>query len=99
MDTTYRTIARSKYRPAPGTRARRETDWTVMSNETLKFALDNASLHYSPCEVDIMNEIQKRVVNNTWLDIDQPVQTIADDVPAIFYIFPFSLLWSQRPRR
>jgi hypothetical protein len=97
MDTTF--TARSKYRPAPGTQARRETDWTVMSNETLKFALDNASLHNSPYEIEIMREIQKRIERGAWLDIDQHVPIHAPDVPGIFYVFPFSLLWRQHSRK
>lgn len=96
MDTY--TIARSQYRPAPGTQARRQTDWTVMSNEALKFAYDLVSLHEGSQEVEIMNEIAKRIERGTWLQLDSPVPTMADNVPALFHIFPFSLLWSQRPR-
>jgi hypothetical protein len=96
MDTY--TIARSKYRPAPGTQARHKTDFTVMSNEALKFAYDVVSLHDGLQEGDIMNEIAKRIDRGTWIQLDTPIPTMADNVPALFHIFPFSLLWSQRPR-
>jgi len=77
----------------------RRTDWAVMSNDELIFALDILSLHYSPFEVDCMNEIERRIDRGAWIDIDQPVPVIAPTVPALFYVWPFSLLWSQRSRR
>lgn len=97
MDTTY-TITRSKYRPAPGTQAR-QTDFTVMSNEALKFAFDLVSLHEGPQEADIMNEIAKRIERGTWLDLDKHVPIYAPTVPRIFYFWPFSLLWHQRSQK
>lgn len=98
MDTTYE-IARTKLRPAPSRKTyRQNTDWSKMSNDDLKFALDILSLHYSPFEVDCMNEIQKRIERGAWLEIDSPVLTMSDNVPALFHVFPFSLLWKQRPR-
>jgi hypothetical protein len=97
MDTVYTGAQR---RPAPTNERtfRQNTDWTLLSNEQLKFALDVLSLHHSPFEVDAANEIMRRIERDQWLDIDLPVPTIAPSVPAIFYYWPFSLLWSQRPR-
>lgn len=87
------------YKPAPGTTlARRETDWSKLSNNDLKFALDTLSLHQSPFEVDAMNEIEKRIMAGTWLDIDSPPPPLTEDMPKWLKMFPFSLLWSQRPR-
>ena len=98
MDTTY-ALDRSKYRPAPSRQTyRQNTDWSQMSNDELIFALNILSLHYSPYEVECMTEIQKRIERGAWIQIDSPVPTIAPYMPAIFYIFPFSLLWSQRKR-
>ena len=78
---------------------RQNTNWKIMSNDELKFALDTLSLHHSPFEVDVMNEIESRIMAGKWIDINQPVATMAQDVPALFYIFPFSLLWKQRPQK
>ena len=78
--------------------ARRSAEWTQMSNDDLKFALDLLSLHHSPFEVDAANEIEKRIMAGTWLDVDQAPPTHADDIPWIFYVWPFRLLWKQRPR-
>jgi len=85
-------------RPAPNTSAsRRAADWSLISNENLKFALDTLSLHHSPFEVDAMNEIQKRIMAGTWLDLEKSPPPL-ENIPKWLKIFPFSLLWSQRPR-
>jgi hypothetical protein len=82
--------------PAPNTSgARRQTDWSKLSNENLKFALDLLSLHRSPFEVDVANEIQERIDAGTWLDLEKPPPTFSAAVPAWLSIFPFSLLWRQ----
>jgi hypothetical protein len=88
-------------RPGPTKRKswRKNTDWSKLSNDDLKFALDVLSLHYSPFEVDAANEIERRIVAGTWLQLDSPVPTMAPGMPGLFYIWPFSLLWSQRPKR
>lgn len=52
--------------------ARRQTDWTKLSNENLKFMLDLLSLHFSPFEVDCANEVQRRIVAGIWLDMEKP---------------------------
>jgi hypothetical protein len=83
-------------RPAPGTtEARRETDWRKLSNENLKFALDTLSLHHSPFEYQVANEIERRIQAGQWLDADQPTPPFTSDVPAWLHWFPFSLLWKQ----
>ena len=79
------------------TEARRQTDWTKFSNEDLKFAYDLLALHNSPFEVDAMNEIARRVTVDVWLDLESPPPLI-HNVPKLFYIFPFSLLWRQNRR-
>lgn len=83
-------------RPAPNTSAfRRSTDWTKLSNENLKFALDTLSLHQSPFEVEVANEISRRIDAGTWLDLDAP-PPLTHNVPRWLEIFPFSLLWHQK---
>jgi len=97
MNTTYENLS-SKIKPAPNTSlARRVTPWEDMSNENLKFTYDLLSLHSSPYEIDAMNEIQRRVVAGIWLDLEKPPPPL-NNVPGWLKIFPFSLLWSQRPR-
>jgi hypothetical protein len=64
-----------------------------MDNETLKFALDVLSLHYSQYEVDCMNEIQKRITRGEWLDVDKSILAKAD-MPGWLYVWTFCLLWS-----
>ena len=98
MQTT-KTLERSSRYKTVQISIRQNTDWSVMSNDELKFALDVLSLHYSPFEVDCANEIEKRIMAGTWIDINQPVATMAQDVPALFHVWPFSLLWKQRPRK
>jgi hypothetical protein len=96
MDT-IQNLAR-KYKPAPGTSlARRETDWTKLTNENLKFAYDLLSLHHSPFEVEAMNEIQERIMAGTWLDLDNPPPPL-ENMPKWLKMYPFSLLWHQRPK-
>ena len=57
----------------PGTsEARRKTDWSRLSNQGLKFTFDLLSLHQSPFEVEAMNEIQKRILAGSWLNLDNP---------------------------
>jgi hypothetical protein len=51
-------------------RSRRSTPWTIMPNENLKFALDLLSLHHSPHEIEVANEIQKRIVEGRWMNLD-----------------------------
>jgi hypothetical protein len=88
----------SKIKPAPNTSlARRATPWHLMSNESLKFALDTLSLHHSPWEVDAMNEVQRRIVAGTWLDLENPPPPL-ENMPKWLKMYPFSLLWHQRPR-
>jgi hypothetical protein len=67
----------------------------MMSNENLKFSLDVLSLHQSPYEVDCMNEIQKRIVEGRWIDLEQPPPSRSEAVPAWLKVYPFSLLWKQ----
>jgi hypothetical protein len=74
---------------------RRSTPWAMMSNENLKFSLDVLSLHHSPYEVDCMNEIQKRIVEGRWLDLEKPPPSRSEAVPAWLKVYPFSLLWKQ----
>lgn len=82
--------------PRPGTSDfRRATDFTKMSNENLKFALDLLSLHYSPWEIQAAGEVQRRIEAGTWLDLEKPPPLI-HNVPAWLEMFPFSLLWHQK---
>ena len=86
------------YKPAPNTSAaRRLTDWTKLSNENLKFSYDVLSLHQSPFEVEVANEIERRIMVGTWLDLEKPPPPL-ENMPKWLKIYPFSLLWHQRPR-
>jgi len=88
----------SQVKPAPNTSiSRRQTDWTKLTNENLKFALDTLSLHHSPFEVDAMNEVQRRIVASTWIDLENPPPPL-ENIPKWLKMYPFRLLWSQRPR-
>ena len=51
-------------------RSRRSTPWAIMSNEKIKFALDLLSLHQSPNEIEVANEISKRIEAGTWLNLE-----------------------------
>ncbi len=96
MQNTFENLS-SIIKPAPNTSlARRATPWHLMSNESLKFALDVLSLHHSPFEVEAMNEIQSRIVSGTWLDLEKPPPPL-QNIPFWLKIYPFSLLWKQRP--
>lgn len=87
-----------RYKPAPNTSmARRATDWSVMSNKALKFALDKLELHHSPYVGDVLNEIQQRAARGAWLDLEDHTPTTDNNVPGWLRVFPFCLLWKQRP--
>lgn len=97
MTTTIQNLER-KYKPAPGTTlARREIDWTKTSNENLKFALDVLELHHNPEVSEVLFEIQTRICEGRWLDTENPPPPLAN-MPFWLKIYPFSLLWKQRPR-
>lgn len=85
----------SKIKPAPNTSAaRRVIDWTLFSNDNLKFAYDLLALHYSPYEVEAMNEIARRIEAGTWLDLDSPPPPL-ENLPHWLKVWPFCLLWKQ----
>jgi len=89
----------STIKPAPNTSlARRSTDWTKLTNDNLKFALDILSLHHSPFEPEVANEIQRRIVAGTWLDLENPPPPL-ENIPYWLKIYPFRLLWKQGSRR
>ena len=88
----------SRFRPAPNTsEARRQTDWTKLSNDDLKFSLDLLSLHHSPYEVDAVNEIERRITLGIWLDMSSAPPPL-ENMPVWLKIWPFCLLWKQRPK-
>lgn len=96
MQTTLKNLGIVRPAPRPGTSdARRQTDWSLLTNDNLKFALDTLSLHQSPYEVDAMKEIQKRIEAGTWLDLGAAPPLI-HNVPKWLEMFPFSLLWHQK---
>lgn len=93
MENVYQNLA---YKPAPNTSgARRKTDWGKLSNDNLKFALDLLSLHNSPYEIEVANEISKRIDAGEWMDIENSVPVNSSEVPAWLKVFPFTLLWRQ----
>ncbi len=96
MQTTVKDLGIFRPAPRPGTSdARRQTDWSKLDNDNLKFAYDLLALHQSPFEVDAMNEIEKRISAGTWLDLDAPPPLI-HSVPKWLTVFPFTLLWHQK---
>jgi len=87
-----------KFHTAPTpTEARRLVDWTKASNDNLKFALDVLELHHNPAAADVLYEIQRRVSVGQWMDIDTPPPPL-HNLPFFLTIWPFKLLWRQRPR-
>lgn len=93
MNTTYEPV---KLRPAP-TGKTPFVDWASMSNDTLKTTLELLSRHSSPFEVDAANEIQRRIVSGSWIVPETPPPPF-ENLPRWLKMFPFSLLWSQRPK-
>jgi hypothetical protein len=93
---TIQNLARV-YKPAPGTtQARREIDWTKLSNDDLRFALNTLSLHQSPFEVDVANEITRRIANGLWVDILNPPPPL-HNIPIWLSKWLPRSLWRQRP--
>jgi hypothetical protein len=84
--------------PRHNSSSRQVVKWSDLSNENLKFSLDLLSLHQSPYEVEVANEITRRIEAGIWLDMDKTPPPLAPDVPKWLKTWPFSLLWSQRPR-
>ena len=74
----------------------RKVDFAGMSNDDLKFALDDLSAQNSVHEIDVLREIEKRIGRGVWLDLDAPPPSV-NDVPGWLKVFPFCLLWKQRP--
>ena len=86
------------YRPAPdSTEARRSTPWHLMDNNTLIYAYNLLALHQSPFLNEVMDEVNNRMDDKQWIDIDNPPPLLGD-VPRIFHYWPFSLLWRQKSR-
>lgn len=82
--------------PAPTpTEKRRATDWTKLSNKQLRFAMELLSMHYSPFEVEVANEISRRIVSGEW---DNHSPALVENLPKWLKKWPFRLLWRQRPR-
>ena len=78
--------------------SRQVIKWSDLSNENLKFTLDLLSLHQSHYEIEVANEIERRIQAGQWLDLEKTPPPLASDVPKWLKTWPFSLLWSQRPR-
>lgn len=97
MDYLYFDV---KVRPAPSGKAtqRQVTDFKRMSNESLKFTLDLLYQHDSPYLPAALAEVAERIERGAWLDIESHPPCNHDDVPAWLKVWPFKLLWSQRPR-
>lgn len=86
----------AKYKPAPYTSAaRRETDWSRMTNKALAYALTQLELHHSPYVNDVLSEIQQRASKGIWLDLEKPPPPL-HNMPIWLTIWPFCLLWRQR---
>jgi hypothetical protein len=79
------------------TEMRRRVDWTKVSNDNLKFALDVLELHHNPEVSEVLFEIQRRACLGQWLDIENPPPPL-HNLPFFLTIWPFKLLWKQRPR-
>jgi hypothetical protein len=77
---------------------RQEVQWREMANENLKFTLDLLYLHHSPFVGEALSEVIRRIDRGCWLDIETPPPP-RESLPKWLKVFPFSLLWSQRPRK
>jgi len=80
------------------TEARRDVDWSRLSNERLMWAHNLLEAHHNYgylCEV--LTEIRIRSEAGTWLDQDQPPPPL-HDLPQLLTVWPFSLLHKQRAR-
>jgi hypothetical protein len=75
---------------------RQDTDFASMDNQTLKFTVDLLYLHNSDYLESAMSEIISRIENDEWLDLNAAPPT-QENLPAWLKIFPFNLLWKQRP--
>jgi len=86
----------ARYKPAPNTsESRREVDWSKLSNENLKFALDTLELHHSPFVDAVLGEIQQRAARGVWLDIDQAPPPL-HNVPIWLVKWLPRSLWRQK---
>ena len=74
--------------------ARRQVEWSKISNNDLKFLYDQLALHHSPREAEAMNEIERRIVQGTWLDLDSS-PPLLENIPAWLKKWPFCLFWKQ----
>ena len=86
----------TEYHPAPTpTETRRMTDWKRMTNKQLRFAMELLSSHNSPFEIEVANEISRRIVAGKW---DNLSPTPIENLPQWLKKWPFRLLWRQRGR-
>lgn len=86
--------------------SRGEVDWHTLSDEDLMLAyllVDDANLvqalHGEVFDAATVKEIQDEILSRPQLLdtlAEQTPVTHAEDVPAIFHVWPFSLLWKQR---
>jgi hypothetical protein len=86
-----------RLRPAPRPDKEQYVNWQAMSNETLWQALQLLSSHSSPFEVQAANEIQRRIIEGSWIVPSTPPPPV-ENLPRWLKMWPFRLLWSQRPR-
>jgi hypothetical protein len=68
-----------------------------MSNNALKYALDVLTLHDSPQIGEVLNEIMQRIEQGQWMDTNESI-VATENLPAWIKVWPFCLLWKQRPR-
>jgi len=87
------------YRKAPSFRTddRRNTDWSLMTSETLWFAYQLLSLHQSPFIGMLLDEIDRRETLGNAIDLDNPPPPL-ENMPKWLKSFPFTLLWTRRYR-
>jgi hypothetical protein len=93
MQTEFKPV---KLRPAP-TGKTPYVEWEKMSNENLRLTYLLLADHQSPFEVEAANEIQRRIVLGTWIVPETPPPP-KENLPFLLKMFPFRLLWSQRPK-
>lgn len=96
-DLIFLDVHKELSEPWPTT-ARGEVLWGEMSNEDLKFAFDLLALEESALEVQALGEIARRIDAGTWLDLEDSPPPL-EDLPQWLKMWPFRLLWKQRPQK
>lgn len=67
-------------------------DWSTLDNAQLKFALDYHSLLKTDQEYHILFEIQQRILEHRWLDVDKPPSPTVNLSPIGYFLSWWGML-------